>query len=211
MQAIRDPSEDMIDTTLREHLENNDYRIAYYSPPHGSWSIIDMKIGGSEYRTYSERDKRRPDMVAYRWTGGKLYIIAVESKEAVTAFTRRSTPKRIESMRGYTEELLRRRYRHRRNNKWKDWNKRIEEMQSCEKVFGYCLAAGEEFGSQESSRFSEYLKGVVERCADDEVLGVLVSVDWSNLVAFMRVVLNPNSELQKVFPNGKRIEIRYGV
>jgi hypothetical protein len=83
---IKENSEDVVDISIREYFESKGWNTAFYSPPHGSWSILKLDLDGKIYETFIEGKGKRPDLIIYKLKGKKLSIIAFESKETVSKF-----------------------------------------------------------------------------------------------------------------------------
>jgi len=200
----------MVDATIREYLEHMGYGLAYYSPPHGSWSLIEFRFGKLKYRGFSPRDMTRPDIVAYRTGGRKMLIVVLESKETIEQLMNENIAKCLKTMKSYVRRLLSMRYRHRfTDGKWADWEKQMEEIRSYKTAVSYCFAVGEKHETEGSEQNTDVLRSIIEKCGDTHAFGIAVSVDWAHLSSHMRVVLNRNADLLAEFPNGEIIEYTY--
>jgi len=140
---IRGISEDAVDLAIRELLESLGWKTAYYSPPHGSWSIIQFEINKILFRGFSPRDAKRPDLILYKKEQNKLFLILIESKEEVSKFSESRIKDYLKNMKKYIKKILNMSYRHRKTNfGWDDWNKKISMFSSLKKEIGFLFVAG---------------------------------------------------------------------
>lgn len=187
-------SEDSADITIREYLSNEKkWDVAFYSPPCGSWSTIKLDLDGYQYETFSPRDIKRPDMILYKVENNKLRIIAIESKDAVNKFNANVISDYIKQMNKYANSIIKEKYRLVKNKSTGDFteNKNIPQKY----IDGYEVHLGFLACSENLSADLNLLKEMLP--VDNNVFGILVEVDWINLVCKIQSISDSTGNFNK--------------
>lgn len=198
---IKNNSEDTADITLREYLcRRKKWKVAFYSPPCGSWSTIRLGLDNVIFETFSPRDIKRPDIVLYKVINDELNIMIIESKKSVSEFTRKSVLEYLEDMTNYGNKLISEKYRLVKNvqtGKFAENDTLPIEYVNNHKIHIGLLAATEKL-TEDLAYLGNLVSGI-------DVSGVLVEVDWKNRQCAIQSV----NDLTGQFEDNKLISYSY--
>ena len=182
-------SEDIADISIREYMESKGWKTAFYSPPHGSWSIIKLNIKEDIYETFVEGKGKRPDLIIYKLNENELSIIAFESKEDISKFNIEIIESYYKEIHTFIENMIKQKYRLAKINNVLIENQNLPaELKINYKII---FLVGTTSIDEDYPKFKEILT---------TKSGILITTDWDNLIiTFKTINIIPDNYFSEIF------------